>query len=97
MKIKTRHIVIAVVLLALLAGVMRALSNRRAQQQLAATTSTAHPGAIMTAPLSLAGPSLADVEAAAAPQREHGEHHDGERERHGVHRRHRRDRRHVRA
>ena len=41
MKIKTRHIVIAVVLLALSAGVMRALSNRRAQQQLAATTSTA--------------------------------------------------------
>lgn len=38
MKIKTRHVVIALVLLALLLGVWRALSNRRAQQQLAANT-----------------------------------------------------------
>lgn len=38
MKIKTRHVVIALVLLALLLGVARALSNRRAQQQLAANT-----------------------------------------------------------
>ena len=41
MKLKTRHIVIALVVLALFAGVMRALSNRRAQQQLAAATNTA--------------------------------------------------------
>lgn len=41
MKLKTRHIVIGLILLALAAGVMRALSNRRAQQQLAATTNTA--------------------------------------------------------
>lgn len=40
MKIKTRYIVIVVVVLALLVGVMRALSNRRAQQQLAADAST---------------------------------------------------------
>jgi RND family efflux transporter MFP subunit len=33
MKIKTRHVVIAVILLALLAGIWRALSARRAQQQ----------------------------------------------------------------
>lgn len=38
MKIKTRHVVIAVILLALLAGIWRALSNRRAQQQTASTT-----------------------------------------------------------
>lgn len=41
MKLKTRHIVIALVLLALVAGVMRAMSNRRTQQQLAAATNTA--------------------------------------------------------
>jgi RND family efflux transporter MFP subunit len=40
MKIKTRHIVIAVILLALLAGIWRALSNRKAQQQSAAATAT---------------------------------------------------------
>ena len=40
MKIKTRHVVIAVILLALLAGVWRALSNRKAQQQSAAATAT---------------------------------------------------------
>lgn len=40
MKIKTRQIVIAVILLALLAGVWRALSNRRVQQQMAAATNT---------------------------------------------------------
>ena len=40
MKIKTRHVVIAVILLALLAGIWRALSNRRAQQQTASTTAT---------------------------------------------------------
>jgi RND family efflux transporter MFP subunit len=40
MKIKTRHVVIAVILLALLAGIWRALSNRKAQQQSAAATAT---------------------------------------------------------
>jgi RND family efflux transporter MFP subunit len=38
MKLKTRHIVIGLILLALVVGVMRAVSHRRAQQQLAATT-----------------------------------------------------------
>lgn len=38
MKLKTRHVVIAVVVLALLIGVWRALSQRKAQQQLAANT-----------------------------------------------------------
>ncbi len=40
MKIKTRHVVIAVILLALLAGIWRALSARRAQQQSASATPT---------------------------------------------------------
>ncbi len=40
MKIKTRHLVIAVILLALLAGIWRALSARRAQQQSASATPT---------------------------------------------------------
>jgi RND family efflux transporter MFP subunit len=40
MKIKTRHIVIAVILLALLAGIWRALSARRAQQQSASAIAT---------------------------------------------------------
>lgn len=38
MKIKTRHVVIAVILLAFLAGIWRALSARRAQQQSASAT-----------------------------------------------------------
>ena len=38
MKIKTRHVVIVVILLALLAGIWRALSHRRAQQQSASAT-----------------------------------------------------------
>ena len=40
MKIKTRHVVIAVILLALLAGIWRALSARRAQQQSASAIAT---------------------------------------------------------
>ena len=40
MKIKTRHVVIAVILLALLAGIWRALSARRVQQQSASATPT---------------------------------------------------------
>ncbi len=40
MKIKTRHVVIAVILLALLAGIWRALSARRAQQQSASSIAT---------------------------------------------------------
>jgi RND family efflux transporter MFP subunit len=40
MKIKTRHVVIAVILLALLAGIWRALSHRRAQQQSTSATPT---------------------------------------------------------
>lgn len=43
MKLKTRHIVIVLIVLALLAGVMRALVNRQAQQQLAANTQTTQP------------------------------------------------------
>ncbi len=35
MKIKTRHVVLVIIVLALLAGVLRALSNRRAQEQMA--------------------------------------------------------------
>ena len=40
MKIKTRHVVIAVILLALLVGIWRALSARRAQQQSASAIAT---------------------------------------------------------
>ncbi len=40
MKIKTRHVVIAVILLALMAGIWRALANRRAQQQMASASAT---------------------------------------------------------